>query len=273
MRNTGLKLRMLIAGGIVFGFYALFATYAYRAGVGLPVVLAASGLFALAQYGLGKYLAVRSVGAEDLPEEEYPEIHRSVERMSEEMGIPKPTLKVGRMGVPNAFAVGRQGAGVVVVSDTLIQLLDPDELEAVLAHELAHIKHRDVIVMLLGQSVASMIGITVFWLTSLAGESFVGTILGWVLSTIVQMIVMVFVLAISRYREYVADETAAEYADGDALARALAKIGEVGHHEDAPDVSDSVGALCIFGGKRGLLATLFATHPPMEKRIDRLQSV
>ncbi|MFD1512837.1 M48 family metallopeptidase [Halomarina rubra] len=128
--------------------------------------------------------------------------------------------------------------------------------------------------MLLGQSVASIVGIVgivVFWVVALANDSFVVTILGWILSSVVQAVVMVFVLAISRSREYVADEDAAAYTnDPEALGRALAKIASVGRHEQAPDVDGSVGALCIFGGKRGLLATLFASHPQTEKRIERL---
>lgn len=78
-------------------------------------------------------------------------------------------------------------------------------------------------------------------------------------------------MAISRYREYIADSDAAAYTDDpEALARALVKIDEVGHYEDAPDVDDSVGALCIFGGKRGALPALFAAHPPVENRVQKL---
>ena len=262
---------MLVAGTVVFAFYAAFALFVHELGFGFAPVLAASVVFVGFQYKLGKWLALRGVDARDLHAEEFPELHATVERLSEEMGVPKPDLKLGRMGVPNAFAVGRRGAGVVVVSDTLLELLDDDELEGVLAHELAHLKNRDVTVMLLGQSVASIVGIAVFWLVALADDSFVATVVGWTVSSVVQTLVMVFVLAISRYREYVADEDAVAYTgDPEALGRALAKIASVGRHEEAPDVDGQVGALCIFGGKRGLLAALFATHPRIEERIERL---
>lgn len=270
MRHAGLKVRMVLSGVIVFGFYALLA-YFLKGIVGLPVVLALSVGFAGFQYKLGKWMSLRGVGAQDLPETEYPHVHRMVERLSDDMEIPEPRLMVGRMGVPNAFAVGRRGAGVVVVSETLLELLDDDELEGVLAHELAHVKNRDVVMMVLGQSVAQMLGIVTFWVIALADDSIALTIVGWIISALVQMVVSVFVLAISRHREYVADSDAAEYTGNpEALASALAKIAEVGRHEQAPDVDDRVGALCIFGGKRGLLAKLFASHPPMEKRIARL---
>jgi heat shock protein HtpX len=125
--------------------------------------------------------------------------------------------------------------------------------------------------MVIGQSIASMIGIAIFWIIALADDSFVAVVVGWIVSTVAQMLVMVVVLAISRTREYAADSDAALYTDDpEALARALAKIAEVGRHEQAPDVEGQVGALCIFGGKRGLLAKLFATHPPMDKRIEQL---
>ncbi len=271
MRHPGLKLRMVVAGTVLFAFYAALAAVAFRFGVGLPVVLAGSVLFAGGQYWLGKKLALRSVNAEALPEDEFADVHRRVERLSAEMGIEKPRLMVGRMGTPNAFAVGRKGAGVVVVSETVLDLLEPDELEGVLAHELAHVSNRDVVMMVLGQSVASMLGIATFWILALADDSIVMTVVAWIVSTIVQFVAMLFVLAISRYREYVADSDAvAATGDPEALARALAKIAQVGRDDRAPDVGDSVGALCIFGGKRGLLSTLFATHPPMEKRIARL---
>jgi heat shock protein HtpX len=261
---------MVVSGVIVFAFYAMFAL-ALGPVFGYPIILGASVIFVAIQYKLGKTLALRGANASLMSENKYLEIHRDVERLSEEMGIEKPKLMIGQMGVPNAFAVGRKGAGVVVVSETLIELLDRDELEGVLAHELAHIKNRDVIMMLLGQSVGQILSISVFWLIALAEDGIVGTIVAWIISALINALVMIFVLAISRHREYVADDDAARYTDNpQALARALAKIAEVGNHEDAPDVDDRVGALCIFGGKRGILATLFATHPPIEKRIGKL---
>ncbi|WP_224450119.1 M48 family metalloprotease [Haloprofundus salilacus] len=271
MRHIGLKVRMVVAGTVLFGFYAAFAGFLFQIGFGLPIVLAGSVLFVGVQYVVGKKIALWSVDAEEMSEAEYSEIHRAVEHLSEEMGITKPRLMVGQMGVPNAFAVGRCGAGVVVVSETLMDLLEQDELEGVLAHELAHIKNRDVVMLLIGQSVASMLGLTVYWVVVLFEDGIASIVLGWIASLIVELAVMVFVLAISRAREYAADSDAAEYTGNpEALARALSKLASVGRHERAPDVSDNMSALCIFGGKRGVLSSLFSTHPPMEKRIERL---
>ena len=230
---------------------------------------------------VGKKLALYSVDAEDLPTEERSEVHRRVEELSASMDIEKPRLMVGRMGVPNAFAVGRKGAGTVVLSETMLGLVDEgymsmDELEGVLAHELAHIRNRDVVVMLLGQSVASIIGLTVFFVVQLVIEDIpiVEFVVAYLLSMMTQAVVMVFVLAISRYREYVADSDAAEYTgDPDAMANALSVIQEVGTHEEAPEVDGATASMCIFGGERGLLSVLFSTHPPTEKRIRRLREM
>jgi len=274
MRHTGLKARMAVVGSILFAFYALVAIIAVEAfGVGLPIVFLGTIGFAGFQYIVGKKVALWSSGAEDMPEDRYREIHRSVERIAEDMDLDKPRLMVADMGVPNAFAVGRRGAGVVVVSEQLIHLLDHDELEGVLAHELAHIDNRDVIMMVMGQSIASMLGLAAYFAIAFSREGGIGNIiLGYLASVVVQMVAMVFVLAISRYREYVADSDAAEHVGGDAMARALEKISSVNERSDA-ELDDNVSALCIFGGSGSALQKLFATHPPIEKRIDAVRNV
>jgi len=294
--HTGLKLRMLVAGSILFVFYAALAGAAMMilgpSSSTLILVLLGTILFAGFQYKFGKWAALRSVGAEDMPEEgQYREIHRTVEQLSRDMDIEKPRLMVADMGMPNAFAVGRKGAGTVVVSTEIIQLLEKDELDGVLAHELAHIRNRDVVMMVLGQSLASMIGIAVQFAVIFGGERNIGTyLLAMVAGSIAQMLVMIFVFAISRYREYVADSDAADYTNNpDAMARALEKIQQGAQQTQAQasqrgrgrgrgrqsgndqGTPDEVAALCIFGGERGLMQKVFATHPPTEKRIQRLR--
>ncbi len=274
MSHTGLKARMAIVGSILFAFYALVAIVAVEAfGVGLPIVFLGTIGFAGFQYIVGKKVALWSSGAEDMPEDRYPEIHRSVERIADDMDLEKPRLMIADMGVPNAFAVGRRGAGVVVVSSELIQLLDHDELEGVLAHELAHIDNRDVVMMVMGQSIASMLGLAAYFAIAFSREGGIGNIvLGYLASIVVQMVAMVFVLAISRYREYVADDDAAQHVGGDAMARALEKISTASERSNV-ELDDNVSALCIFGGDRSALQRLFATHPPIEKRIEAVRGV
>lgn len=279
--HNGLKARMMLAGSILFSFYAAIAAlvlWNFGTGTGIVALLLVGSVgFVGFQYKFGKWMALRSVGAEDMPEQlegryNYDEIHRSTEKICREMDIEKPRLMVAEMGMPNAFAVGRKGAGVVVISTEIIDLLDHDELEGVIAHELAHIKNRDVVIMVLGQSIASMVGIIAQVAVIFGGERNIGTyIVAMIVGTIAQMIVMIFVMAISRYREYVADEDAAQYTrNPEAMARALEKISGGAKGKEMKG-DETVGALCIFGGGGGL-QKIFSTHPPTEKRIERLRS-
>jgi heat shock protein HtpX len=281
--HNGLKVRMALAGSILFGFYAALAGvifYTFGGGTTiLALVLLGSVAFVGFQYKFGKWMALRSVRAEEMPERrdgryDYGRVHQSVEQLSRDMGIEKPRLMVAEMGVPNAFAVGRKGAGVVVISREIMDVLEHDELEGVVAHELAHIKNRDVVMMVIGQAIASMVGIVVQFAYIFGGDNniasyFVGIILG----QIAQMLVMIFVLAISRYREYVADEDAATYTNNpDAMARALEKISATSKGKEMRG-EDTVNALCIFGTSGNFLQKVFSTHPPTEKRISRLREM
>ena len=274
MRHVGLKARMAVVGSLLFAFYAVAAVVVMAMfGTDVwPLVIVGSIAFVGVQYKLGKWMALRSVGAEDLPEDRYQEIHHRVESLSRDMGIDKPRLMIAEMGVPNAFAVGRKGAGTVVVSRELLRALQPDEVEGVLAHELAHIRNRDVVMMVLGQGIASIVAIVAQWAVLLTGDNDIADFfLAIVVGQITQMLVMVFVFTISRYREYVADRDAAdEIGSGEPLARALEKISRSAEGRDT-ELDDQVNALCIFGDGSGL-ARLFATHPPVEKRIARLRS-
>jgi heat shock protein HtpX len=276
MEHVGLKIRMAVVGAILAGFYLVvvaFAMVAYGPNI-WPIAVVGSVLLIGFQYKVGKWAALRSVGAEDLPEEQYPQIHQQVRRLSRDMGIEKPRLMVARMGVPNAFAVGRKGAGVVVVSTELVQLLDDDELEGVLAHELAHIANRDVVTMVIGQGIASIVGIAAQFIVLMTGDNDIADFfLAIIVGNIVQFFVMLFVLAISRYREYVADADAKDaIGGGDPLARALEKIS--GGHQRSREsaVDEQVSALCIFGESDSFLSKIVSTHPPTEERIRRLRS-
>jgi heat shock protein HtpX len=276
MRHFGLKIRMAIVGAILAAFYLVAVAAAVIAfGTGIwPIAVLGSVLLIGVQYKVGKWGALRSVGAEDMSEQQYASIHQQVEQLSQDMGIEKPTLKVARMGVPNAFAVGRKGAGVVVVSEELIQLLSQDELEGVLAHELAHIANRDVVTMVIGQGIASIVGIAAQFIVLFTGDNDLADFfLAIVVGNIVQLLVMLFVLAISRYREYVADADAkGAIGGGDPLARALEKIQQGNQRARESKVDEQVSALCIFGKNDSILTKLVSTHPPVKERIQRLRS-
>ncbi|MHC3437282.1 M48 family metalloprotease [Natrialbaceae archaeon A-gly3] len=274
MTDFGLQVRMAVVGVILFAFY-LIAASVIAAMFGLPLLPAlVLGIVLLpaAQYKLGKWLALR--GAKEMPEDSrrYREVHQMTESLSRDMGIDKPKLMVMDMGVPNAFATGRKGAGVVVVSEELMRLLERDELEGVIAHELAHIKNRDTITMVIGQSIGMIVSYAVFFIVRDSGEGIGNFVLAYVASIFAQMLTMIFVMAISRYREYVADDDARDaIGSGDPLARALEKISSGAEGRESK-VEDSVNAMCIFNADKSLLAQLFSTHPPTEKRIQKLRS-
>lgn len=291
MRHLGLGIRMAVAGSILFVFYVLFALvlyfftlgvvlYAgrgpplYAEGISLIVTTILSVGFVGFQYTLGTTVPLKSVGAEEVSEDRFPLIHASLERLSEEMGIEKPRLMVADMGVPNAFVVGRKGAGVVVVASELLYVLDYDEVEGVLAHELAHIRNRDVMLMVMGHSIALMIFYMVYWainILSLNLNEGSNAIIAYIVGSLTQLFALVFVLAISRYREYIADTDAAELVGSDPLMSALTEMREVGRRSPT-EVKNTVAPLCILGGERSLLDRMFASHPPVEKRIERLRA-
>ena len=273
MRHPGLAMRMLVAGSILFAFYLLVAIAMMLGGIPLELVILITLGFVGFQWKFGKWAALRSVGARDVSEDEYPYLHQSVESLSRRMDVPKPRVMVAEMGAPNAFAIGRRNKGTVVVATELMQILDRQELDGVLAHELAHIRNRDVVMMVLGQSIASLVGIVVTYAMIFGGRRNLGAyFLAWIAGSLAQMLVMVFVLAISRYREYVADADAAEaIGTGDPLARALEKIQRSNERVDQTRIDDNTAALCIFDSPHGLLRSIFSTHPPTEKRIERLR--
>ncbi|THE66730.1 protease [Salinadaptatus halalkaliphilus] len=277
MNKTGLHLRMAVVGSMLFGLYLVAAWFiSLFLGVDFLFILVPGiVLLPAVQYKLGKYMAVKTSGAEDMPEEgQYKKVHQMTESLCRDMGMDKPRLMVAEMGVPNAFATGRKGSGVVVVSSELMRLLDDDELEGVVAHELAHLNNRDTIMMTIGQSIATIVGYAVFFLVQALGENNPGSfIIAMIASTVANFLVMILVMAISRYREYIADDTARQYiGSGDPLARALEKISQGAQNRD-PKIEDSgVNALCIFNADTSMLQQVFSTHPPTEKRIEKLRN-
>ncbi|QLG50277.1 M48 family metallopeptidase [Natrinema halophilum] len=276
MNKLGLQLRMAVVGSVLFGLYlatALFISAAFNVSL-IPILLLSIVLLPAGQYKLGKWLAVRSAGAQDMPEDpQFDHVHRMTESLCEDMGMEKPRLMVAEMGVPNAFATGRKGAGIVVVSVELLNLLDDDELEGVIAHELAHLKNRDTITMVLGQSIGTVVSYAVFFIVAFLGDDNPGGfIVAYVASILANLLVMLFVMAISRYREYVADDDARQYiGSGDPLARALEKISAGAEGRESAVDDSGVNALCIFNADRSLIQRVMSTHPPTEKRIEKLR--
>ncbi len=276
MNNLQLKLRMAVVGTLLFGFYVLAAFFLAEVlpfGI-VPILAIGVVLIPAVQYKLGRWMAVRSVGAEDMPESgRYQEVHHMTEKLCRDMNLEKPRLMVAEMGVPNAFATGRRGAGIVVVSTELMQILERDELEGVIAHELAHLDNRDTVMMVIGSSIGIVVGYAAMFAVRAMGENNIATfILSYVALLAAQFLVQLFILALSRYREYVADEDASQaIGSGEPLARALEKLSQAGEGRESA-VDDNVSAMCIVNSDRSLMQRILATHPPMEKRIGRLRN-
>jgi len=278
--DWGLRARMGVTMFLLFALYIVFfaALWAYSGGSLLLAGLVI-GSFSLGQYFFSDKLALRSMGAKTVSEEEYPELHAAVQRLAQQADLPKPTVAVADDRVPNAFATGRnQKNAAVCVTTGLLKTLNQDELEGVLAHELAHVKNRDVMVMTIASFLSTIAFMIVRWGAFFGGggqrrQGGGGIIVAILISLVVWIISYVLIRALSRYREYAADRGAAVITGKpSALASALMKIS--GEMEKIPsrDMRDEaeMNAFFIIPISKGAIARLFSTHPPTEKRIDQL---
>lgn len=267
---------MSVAGTVLFAFYALLgllfvsATRSWLGLLGVPLLV-------LTQYFVTIRLALWRLGGNGVTREKMPELYERVELLAEEMNVAMPEIYIGDMATMNALALGRRKRGGIVLSQSLIRQLGDEELEGVIAHELSHLKNRDSIITNLGNSIAVLFSsgiLLIFFLVSLDSEHpHLVQLVGVVTSAIVHLFIQIFVRAISRYREYVADDDAVR-ATGNprAMISGLEKVRKENQRPDAPDVNPNLSALCFSGGKRGVLAFLLSTHPSMEKRIQRIRT-
>jgi heat shock protein HtpX len=239
-------------------------------------------LLNLGAYFFSDRLVLSLNHAREVAYDEAPDLHRIVEDVAREAGIPKPRVFVIAEAQPNAFATGRNPAhGVVAVTEGIVGLLDERELRAVLGHELGHIKNRDILVATVAAGIAAAVTYiahaaqfaTLFGGRGHDGDGH-GSAWGNLLLILVAPIAAALIqLGISRSREYLADETGAHLTrDPEGLARALEKMSLVARRAPA-HVEPATASLFIvnpFAGRHGLMA-LFSTHPPMEERIRRLR--
>ncbi len=222
--------------------------------------------------------------AQEVAPDQAPEIHRSVEEVARRAGIPKPRVYVLPETQPNAFAAGRNpDKGVVAVTEGILDVLGERELRGVLAHEIAHIKNRDILVATVAAGIAAAVTYiaqaaqfaALFGGSSRDEDSERGSALGGLLLAFVAPIAATLVrLGISRSREYLADETAARLiGDPEALARALEKLHLGAQRIPVDGLQPATASLFIVSplAGRGSLLSLFSTHPPMEERIARLR--
>lgn len=228
--------------------------------------------FLTLQYYSGTRLSLKAVNAKDFNDPHY---KRVTAELAEDMDVPTPQLKIGQFGMLNAFAVGRKGNGYVVLSESLFEFLTEEEIEAIIAHEISHLKSRDTTVMLLGESLDYVI-YEAKWRATNSVNGIIGALLATVVvvgGLILRGIILIPLRLISRYREFIADKDAAYYTGNPmALVTSLEKIGHYNSQiEEYPLQAKEVHELCIFNEGFSVTERLLGTHPPTEKRIEKLE--
>lgn len=248
---------------------------------GMALALLFSLIMNVGTYWFSDKIVLRMTRAVPLSELDAPGLFEMVRRLSDRAGIPAPRLYLVPDPSPNAFATGRSPShGVVAVNQGLLDILDRHEVEGVVAHEIAHIKHRDTltsaIVATMAGAISSIANIAMFSSIFGGGDDEGGNPLTLLLTMLVApMAAMLIQFGVSRSREFEADKTAAQLTGSPrGLQRALLKLDQ-GVAEVPTAMSPSSAHLCIvnpFSGVGRGVVTLFSTHPPIEERVRRLEA-
>jgi heat shock protein HtpX len=280
--DRGLEARMMLTMFLLAAVYLAFLAVLLSMGVSQIVVILFMGGFMFLQYFFSDKMILSSMGAKLVSESEEPRIHDMVRRLCQNADLPMPKIAVVRTSMPNAFATGRnQKNAVVAVTTGLLSRLNESEVEAVLAHELTHVKNRDMMVMTIATFLSSLAQLMVQWLPFVGGgdrdrDSGSNAALLLVVSLVVWIVSFILIRTLSRYREFAADRGAAIITGQPSnLISALTKIsGSRVPTEDLRKVEGPVSALFITPALSGSsLSKLFSTHPTLEARIDALQRI
>ena len=279
-RDLGLQARMLLTMLLLGLLYLALVGVLLWAGAGAIVMLIVVAGLALAQLFLSDKLALRAIGAHEVSPSEAPGLHALVERLCVQADLRKPRIAIADTPVPNAFATGRsRRASTVCVTTGLLGLLERHELEGVLAHELAHVQHRDVLIMTVASFFASIAALVLQFAPFLGGgrdreggqPAFIVVML---VSVAVYLLSFVLMLALSRHREFVADRGAAVLTGRpSALSSALMKLSRAMAGVPDRDLRAAAEMNAFFivpATVKGSLRTLLSTHPPIEQRIAAL---
>ena len=249
---------------------------------GMTIALVLGLGFNFAMYWFSASIAVKTTRSHPVTEQEYPDLYRMVRELAIAEQMPMPEIYVSDMLQPNAFATGRNPENAkVAVTKGILQILDERELRGVLAHELSHVANRDILI----SSIAAGIGTSISFLAQFAlffgggddeGANPIFLLLAWLIAPIAAAIIQ---MAVSRSREFQADETGAYLSrDPLSLASALAKLDQAAKQVPPPrSVSPAEAHLFIVNPLAGLRASglrkMFSTHPPTEDRIQRLTAI
>ncbi len=286
-RDAGLQGRIVLTLFLLGLLYVALFVVIVQAGAGLATTVVILGLFSLAQLFFSDKLALSAMGAKEVSPQEAPGLHAMIEKLCIQADLPKPKIAVADTDVPNAFAAGRSQKNATVCATTgIMRRLSPSELEGVMAHELAHVKHRDVLVMTIASFFASLAALILQFGFFFGGghdggddenPSFLVVLL---VSLVVYVLSFFLMMALSRYREFAADRGAAIVTGRpSALSSALVKISRSVEELPAQDLREAerlerMNAFFIIPVRvKSVLQAVFSTHPPTEKRIERLQQL
>ena len=281
-QDWGLQGRMLLTMFLLAAVYLFFLAFLSYSGTPPTFMLLFIGTFMAIQYFYSDRMVLWTTGAHIVSEVEAPRLHETITRLCAIADIPKPRVAIVDTPVPNAFATGRNpGNAVVAVTTGIMDKLTPAELEAVLAHELSHVKNRDVMVM----TIASFISTIAFYFVRYSlyfgntGQRRNGgsILLVWLVSLGVWLLSFLLIRALSRYREFSADRGSAVITGQPSnLASALMKISGVMQKVPTEDLRkvEGMNAFFIIPALSGsTIMELFSTHPPVEKRLEALEKI
>lgn len=253
---------------------------------GVLIALIISAIMNFGTYWFSDKIVLAMYRAKPLTESAAPNLHRIVEEIARKAGIPKPKIYLVNLPVPNAFATGRnKNHAVVAITPSILKLLNITELEGVLAHELSHIQNRDILV----SSIAATLAGAISYLAQMAyyGMLFAGgrnrdrnggnAFSALAMLILTPIIATLIHLAISRSREFLADETGAKtVGNPEGLASALQKLSAASKIQPLigePKHEATAHLFIVNPFKPTLLTTLFSTHPPIEERVKRLKNL
>jgi heat shock protein HtpX len=247
---------------------------------GMMMALVFAGVMNFAMYWMSSSMVLRMYGAKKITREQAPELYDMVDRLRQRAGLPMPAVAIAPHEQPNAFATGRgPNNSVVCVTEGIVKLVSKDELEGVIAHELAHIKNRDMLLQTMAATMAGAISHLAYAAMFFGGsdDEDSNPLAGVLLFILAPIAAALIQCAISRQREFKADAVGAQISGRPiALASALTKLDMAAHRipmrvSPAAAPLAQVNPLAAFGA-RGI-GKLFSTHPPTEERVARLQAL
>lgn len=253
---------------------------------GMIIAFGMAALMNFGSYWFSDKIVLRMYGAQQIERADSPAFYDMVERLAQRAGLPMPKVYIIPDQSPNAFATGRNPQhAAVAATEGIMRILSPEELEGVMAHELGHVKNRDILISTIAATFAgaiSMIGNMLQWGAMMGagrddedGGGIAGLVGSLAMAILAPIMAMLIQMAVSRSREYLADATGAEICGKPrALAHALAKLQNASHQIPMQDATPATAHMFIVNPLTGGgLMSLFSTHPPMEERIARLEEL